>query len=78
MTKYIHGGEVKRMVLASDKSHTRESLIQEINNLFGEETRFYSCSAENMTAEALISFFEANGKLNTDNYRFNLCEGHSH
>jgi probable metal-binding protein len=78
MTKYIHGKEVKRMVTESDKSHTRESLIQEIHNCFGEETRFYSCSAENMTAEALISFFEANGKLDTDNYRFIPGEGHSH
>ena len=78
MTKYIHGKEVKRMVTESDKSHTRESLIQEIHNCFGEETRFYSCSAENMTAEALISFFEANGKLDTENYRFNSCEEHPH
>jgi len=78
MTKYIHGGVVKKMALASDKSYTRESLIQEINDQFGEETRFYSCSAEDMTADALISFFEANGKLNPDNFRFNQCESHSH
>ncbi|MBT4287291.1 MAG: YecH family protein [Deltaproteobacteria bacterium] len=78
MTKYIHGGEVKRMVLASDKSYTRDSLIQEINDQFGEETRFYSCSAENMTADALISFFVANGKLNPVNFIFNQCESHSH
>ena len=78
MTKYIHGGEVKRLILASDKSHTRESLVKEINDQFGEETRFCSCSAEDMTADALISFFEANGKLNPSNYRFIQCENHSH
>lgn len=78
MAKYIHGKEVKQMVIASDQAHTRASLIQAIHDFFGEDTRYYSCSAEDLTADGLISFFEANGKLDTDSYRFVACEHHSH
>lgn len=74
MSKHVHGREVKQMAMASGKSMTRESLHQEIIERFGEETRFYSCAAENMTADELISFFETNGKLNLQDYSFDPCE----
>lgn len=70
MAERIHGHEVKQMVMESDVRHTRDSLISAIIDKFGEETRFYSCSADAMTAEELISFFESNGKLNQENYTF--------
>ncbi|MBU3916699.1 YecH family protein [bacterium] len=78
MAKHIHGGEVKQMAMASGKTHTRESLHKEIIDTFGKETRFFSCSAENMTADELISFFEANGKLNPSDYSFESCQCHEH
>jgi len=74
MAKNIHGGEVKQMVLASGKTYTRESLVTEVIEQFGEDTVFHSCAAENMTADELISFFEANGKLNLQDYTFETCE----
>ena len=78
MSKLVHGSEVKKMAMASGKSMTRESLHQEIIEKFGEETRFYSCAADNMTANELITFFENNGKLNLQNYKFESCEGMAH
>jgi len=78
MAEQVHGREVKQMAMASGKSMTRASLHQEIIDKFGEETRFYSCAAENMTADELISFFEDNGKLDLQDYRFEACEGHEH
>lgn len=78
MAEQVHGREVKQMAMASGKSLTRESLHQEIIDKFGEQTRFYSCAAENMTADELITFFENNGKLNFEDYSFNACEGHEH
>ena len=59
----IHGHEVLNMMLASGKLYTKDSLVKEIVNQFGGEARFYTCSAENMTAEELVTFLDARGKL---------------
>lgn len=77
MADRIHGHEVKRMVMESGSTFTRESLISAIENQFGEETRFYSCSADSMTADELIQFFESRGKLNTKDYTFNTDPAHA-
>lgn len=77
MAERVHGHEVKRMVMEAGNSHSRESLVSAIIDKFGEETRFYSCAADNMTADELIAFFENNGKLNQDNYTFFTGPGHT-
>ncbi len=59
----IHGHEVMEMMLASGKTYTRETLIADILSRFGKEARFYTCSAENMTAEQMVEFLDARGKL---------------
>ena len=65
MEKNVHGHEVMRMMMmiASGKAYTRQSLREAIHARFGTETRFYTCSAENMTADELIGFLEAKGKF---------------
>ncbi len=70
MKKRVHGHEVRQMVIQSGKTYTRDSLIDAIIQEFGEETSFYSCAADNMTADGLISFFETNGKISAPNYNF--------
>ena len=77
MTDRIHGHEVKQMVMESGNTYTRDSLISAINDKFGEETRFFSCAADNMTADELLSFFENNGKLNPADYTFFTGPGHA-
>ena len=77
MADRIHGHEVKRMVMESGSTYTRDSLISAIINQFGEETRFYSCSADSMTADELIQFFEERGKLNTKDYTFFTSPEHA-
>ncbi|HYG34567.1 MAG TPA: YecH family metal-binding protein [Clostridia bacterium] len=59
----IHGHEVLKMMLASGKTYTRESLVSEIISQFGADARFHTCSAENMSAEELVDFLDARGKL---------------
>lgn len=59
----IHGHAVIQMMLASDKAYTRASLLEDINNTFGPQARFCTCSAENLTAEGLIDFLQAKGKF---------------
>jgi probable metal-binding protein len=59
----IHGHEVLKMMLASGKAYTRQSLAQDIVARFGAEARFHTCSAEDLTADQLVGFLEARGKF---------------
>lgn len=59
----VHGHEVMHMMVNSGIGYSRESLRQAIHNQFGSDTRFHTCSAENMDADALIDFLEARGKF---------------
>jgi probable metal-binding protein len=63
MSEQVHGHEVMKMMVTSGKSYTKESLAKEIIKKFGAEARFYTCSAENMTADELIGFLEMRGKF---------------
>lgn len=59
----IHGHEVMHMMVNAKQGYTRESLRDAIDSQFGSETRFFTCSAENMTADELILFLEQRGKF---------------
>ena len=52
-----------QMMLELDQSFTRDSLRLAIHQRFGEDTRFFTCSAENMTADELIDFLAERGKF---------------
>ncbi len=59
----IHGHEVMRMMVETGETYSRESLRHAIQERFGTEARFHTCSAENMDADALIDFLAARGKF---------------
>lgn len=59
----IHGHAVMEMMVASNKAYTHESLCEDILARFGPDTRFFTCSAEGMTADELITFLEQKGKF---------------
>ena len=63
MEQSVHGHEILEMMISSGKSYTKETLEKEIIEKFGSDTRFYTCSAENMTARDLIFFLEKRGKF---------------
>jgi probable metal-binding protein len=63
MTEQVHGHEVMKMMVEDGKAYTAATLRDAIIERFGKETRFYTCSAENMTAEELVTFLEARGKF---------------
>ncbi len=67
----IHGHEVINMILTSGKTYTKQSLVEEIARNFGADTRFYTCSAENLTAAQLVDFLDAKGKFVPQNGGFN-------
>lgn len=57
-----HGHEVLEMMFGNSYT-SREELINAITDKFGTNERFYTCSAENMTAAELVDFLEAKGKF---------------
>jgi len=58
----IHGHEVLEMMFGKSYS-SREELVKAINDKFGADERFYTCSAEGMTAAELVGFLESKGKF---------------
>ena len=59
----IHGHEVMEMMLQSGKAYTRASLLTDIVAKFGPDSCFFTCSAEDLTAEGIIDFLQAKGKF---------------
>ena len=59
----IHGHEVMQMMVDSGKSYTRSSLLTDIVAKFGPSSRFFTCSAADLTPEGIIDFLEAKGKF---------------
>ena len=75
----IHGHEV--LSLMEGNSYTEASLLQAINNRFGADARFYTCSADNLTASQLIEFLKEHGKFMPAGNGFtvdksNICSNH--
>lgn len=59
----IHGHDVLNMMIESGEQYTEQSLVQAIDFRFGNNARFHTCSAENMTAAELVAFLAARGKF---------------
>jgi len=63
MTEKIHGHEIMRMMVSSNRSYTNESLCEAILAKYGEDARFYTCAKDDMTANDLVEFLESRGKF---------------
>lgn len=63
MSNSIHGHDVMHMMLELGGTFTRESLKLAIDERFGEQARFHTCSAQDMDAGALIEFLRQRGKF---------------
>lgn len=59
----VHGHEVMQMMMESGQTYTRESLRAAIVAKFGEDARFFTCSAEGLTADGIIDFLAERGKF---------------
>lgn len=67
----LHAHEVLHMM--EGNNYTESSLKEAIIQKFGEEARFYACSAENMDLEQLIVFLKNKGKfMEVDNNGFTV------
>ena len=63
MSSPVHGHDVIAMIRESQTAYTRETLIEAITAHFGSTTRFFTCSAEGMTAGELVDFLASRGKF---------------
>ncbi|MEI7954010.1 MAG: YecH family metal-binding protein [Verrucomicrobiota bacterium] len=59
----IHGHDVIEMIQQAGHGFSRAELITAIETKFGADTRFHTCSAEDLTAEGLVEFLAARGKF---------------
>ncbi len=76
-----HGHEVLHMMEGNSYT-TKQQLIEAIIKRFGAEERFYTCSADNMTAEELVNFLEERGKFmpatGADNFTVDITKVCNH
>jgi probable metal-binding protein len=63
MTNQVHGHEVIEMMISSPQLYSKESLKAAIIGKFGGETRFHTCSAENMDAGEMVEYLADHGKF---------------
>lgn len=59
----VHGHDVLTMMIDSGEQYTEQRLIAAITARFGEEVRFHTCSASDLTAAELVAFLAARGKF---------------
>ncbi|WP_336220898.1 YecH family metal-binding protein [Citrobacter amalonaticus] len=59
----VHGHEVLNMMIESGERYSSASLEMAIKAKFGDEARFHTCSASNLTARELVAFLAAKGKF---------------
>lgn len=57
----LHAHEVLDMM--GTKTYTEDRLRKEIVDIFGPDTRFYTCSADNLDAAQLVEFLKEKGKF---------------
>ena len=61
--KEVHVHEVLEMMEAANGTYSRETLCAAINEKFGAQTLFHSCSENGMDANAVIDFLNSRGKF---------------
>jgi probable metal-binding protein len=68
----IHGHDVIQMIQQADRVFSRVELVTTIEREFGSSARFHTCSAADLTADGLIDFLFARGKLFGDDNALSL------
>lgn len=63
MPSPVHGHEVIAMIRETPEVYTRESLAAAVVARFGAATRFFTCSAQDLTAEQLVDFLAERRKF---------------
>ena len=67
----IHGHEVLNMMIESGEQFSTESLVATIEQRFGADARFHTCSQQDLTAAQLVEFLASRGKFIPSDSGFN-------
>lgn len=57
----IHAHKILNMM--TGHSYTETTLVQTINDQFGIDAQFHTCSAQNMNAQQIVQFLKQKGKF---------------
>ncbi len=63
MSESVHGHDVMALMVAQATPVLKVELLSKMSQAFGENARYHTCSAENLTAEELIIFLMGKGKM---------------
>ncbi|WP_160060967.1 YecH family metal-binding protein [Psychromonas sp. L1A2] len=63
MNQSIHGHQVIEILEKSEKAYTKKTLKTMISKTFGDSARFHTCMSSDLTADQLINFLAAKGKI---------------
>ncbi|BCV37204.1 MULTISPECIES: YecH family metal-binding protein [Shewanella] len=63
MNSSVHGHQVLQLLLEQTAPIKRDDLKALMQERFGRDARYHTCSAEGMDAEALLNFLAAKGKF---------------
>jgi probable metal-binding protein len=67
MSQSVHGHEVLYLLLNAKSPVSRVELERKVEELYGKDPRFHTCSVEGMTLDHLIEFLERRGKITLEN-----------
>lgn len=63
MSDSIHGHQVMQLMLSLGGAISKTELMKLMATQFGEQAKYHTCSATEMSAEQLIAFLERKGKF---------------
>lgn len=73
MITSVHGHEIMQLIHEADPPLTREQLVEQVKQRFGEQVEFHACAGGGMTLDDLLDFLfqrgkvvEVDGQLSTD------------
>lgn len=63
MNSSVHGHQVLQLLLEQTAPIKRDKLMAMMQDRFGKDARYHTCSTEGMDAEALLNFLAIKGKF---------------
>lgn len=66
MQESIHGHHVLKLIREHNQPVTKAELLQAMTRHFGTDSRFHTCSAEDLEAGQLVDLFLNKGKLSLE------------
>ncbi|MBO9495441.1 YecH family protein [Thalassotalea sp. G20_0] len=76
----VHGHNVLNMIREQEVALSKEALLTAMSAEFGEEARYHTCSAQELTAAELVDQFVGKGKLieTSEGIQYIGCNCHCH